>query len=392
MASPYTGVPANITAPLVATINGATNASPIVISTTSAHLYATNDVIEVAGVTGNTAANGIWKITVTDPTHFQLVGSTGSGAYVSGGTATNRSLTPQFNIPSDGDPPTAASVNVAFQALADRTQYLGLALSPLTDIATLKTINTTGMTDGTSRHVKGHGYFTFDSGSAATENLPWVVQPNTGSGRWISGTAHQASVTRNVSCDSVQGVGSVAGAVDGIDTTSLDFQVIPITVALVFLSAGSMYPAAVYGGAGSGKRRRYVIPLNDAMIDGATLSSAVLKFTTFVTHAGVPAELPQFAIFRRALASTGLAGYGAASTLLSTGNGYATLATPANVAAYEVENTITLTPDQNNVIDRSTYRYFAVIGDEARTNATANSNAYQTISLSFASLPDARRS
>lgn len=199
-------------------------------------------------------------------------------------------------------------------------------------------------------------------------------------------------LTRNVSCARVQGVAAVAGAVDGLADSTLDFQVIPPTTALLKLTGDSLYPAAAYGGAGGTKRRRYIISLDDAMIDGATLSSAVLRFTTFVTHAAVPVELPQIAIYRRALASTVLTGYGAYSTLLSTGNGYATLATPASVAAYEVENTITFTPNQNNVIDRATYRYFACIGDEARTNATDNSNAYHTISLNFAAPPDARRS
>src|SRR5262249_53579373 len=51
-------------------------------------------------------------------------GSTGNGAYTSGGTAFNRSLTPQFQIPDDGDDVDAVSVNIAFEALADRTQYL----------------------------------------------------------------------------------------------------------------------------------------------------------------------------------------------------------------------------------------------------------------------------
>jgi hypothetical protein len=37
-----------------------------------------------AGVQGNTAANGDFTVTVTDPTHFALVGSSGNGAYVPG--------------------------------------------------------------------------------------------------------------------------------------------------------------------------------------------------------------------------------------------------------------------------------------------------------------------
>ena len=120
----YTGQPNNITTPLVAAINGATNASPIVVSTTTAHNFNTNDEVVVISVVGNTAANGAWQITVTDATHFQLIGSSGSGSYVSGGVALDFALTPGFQLPSDGDAFTVAGINPALQALADRTQFL----------------------------------------------------------------------------------------------------------------------------------------------------------------------------------------------------------------------------------------------------------------------------
>jgi len=68
-------------------ITGATNASPIIITDT-AHGYTTGEELTVAGVLGNTAANGSWGITVIDPNHFSLNWSTGTGAYTSGGTAT----------------------------------------------------------------------------------------------------------------------------------------------------------------------------------------------------------------------------------------------------------------------------------------------------------------
>src|SRR3990167_1797166 len=75
------------------TINGATNASPIVISTTTAHGMATGDQVYIASVGGNTAANNTasnpnWTIINVTTTSFSLTGSTGNGAYTSGGTAT----------------------------------------------------------------------------------------------------------------------------------------------------------------------------------------------------------------------------------------------------------------------------------------------------------------
>lgn len=73
------------------TITGATNASPIVI-TSATHGYSTGDIVTVAGVGGNTAANGIFAVTNTGTNTFSLDGSTGNGAYTSGGLAT------KFNV------------------------------------------------------------------------------------------------------------------------------------------------------------------------------------------------------------------------------------------------------------------------------------------------------
>ncbi len=73
------------------TITGATNATPIVITAT-AHGYNSNDEVVIAAVGGNTAANGRFKITVTDADHFSLqtlagVSVAGNGAYTSGGSS-----------------------------------------------------------------------------------------------------------------------------------------------------------------------------------------------------------------------------------------------------------------------------------------------------------------
>lgn len=68
-------------------IIGATNASPIVITTDGAHgLDGQNQPVTIAGVGGNTAANGDWEVTVLTSTTFELNGSTGNGTYTSGGT------------------------------------------------------------------------------------------------------------------------------------------------------------------------------------------------------------------------------------------------------------------------------------------------------------------
>lgn len=66
-------------------ITGATNASPIVI-TSASHGLTTGDRVTITGVGGNTAANGTWIITRLDANTFSLNGSTGNGSYTSGGT------------------------------------------------------------------------------------------------------------------------------------------------------------------------------------------------------------------------------------------------------------------------------------------------------------------
>lgn len=56
--------------------------------TIAAHGYADGDLIGVRGVRGVRGANGDWFVTVVDATTIELVGSSGSGSYVSGGLAT----------------------------------------------------------------------------------------------------------------------------------------------------------------------------------------------------------------------------------------------------------------------------------------------------------------
>lgn len=66
-------------------ITNATNASPIVI-TSADHGLTTGARVTITGVTGNSAANGTFIITKVDASSFSLNGSTGDGAYSSGGT------------------------------------------------------------------------------------------------------------------------------------------------------------------------------------------------------------------------------------------------------------------------------------------------------------------
>lgn len=67
-------------------ISTVTNASPIQVNLTVSHGLETGSKVTISGVVGNTAANGVWTITVVSSNNFTLDGSTGNGAYISGGT------------------------------------------------------------------------------------------------------------------------------------------------------------------------------------------------------------------------------------------------------------------------------------------------------------------
>lgn len=132
-------------------ITNATNASPIVV-TAASHGLETGDRVTVASVGGNTAANGDWEVRVVSANTFELKGSTGNGAYTSGGALyrpftfqnvarlagdegyvlnarlfTNKQVTTlgTFRLYLLREAPTMVADNAAFPMLwADRNKYL----------------------------------------------------------------------------------------------------------------------------------------------------------------------------------------------------------------------------------------------------------------------------
>lgn len=70
------------------TVTGATNASPIVVTTSLSHYLWTGASVTISGAVGNTATNGTFTITKLSDTTFSLNGSTGNGTWTSGGSAT----------------------------------------------------------------------------------------------------------------------------------------------------------------------------------------------------------------------------------------------------------------------------------------------------------------
>jgi aspartate 1-decarboxylase len=74
---------------LIKTITGAVNnGSGLIRITATAHTFHTEDRVTITGVGGTTEANAKnWRIAVITANTFDLVGSTFTNAYTSGGTA-----------------------------------------------------------------------------------------------------------------------------------------------------------------------------------------------------------------------------------------------------------------------------------------------------------------
>lgn len=66
------------------TITGATNATPIVV-TSAGHGLTVGTRVTISGVLGNTGANGTFVVSAVTSNTFTLTSSVGNGAYTSGG-------------------------------------------------------------------------------------------------------------------------------------------------------------------------------------------------------------------------------------------------------------------------------------------------------------------
>lgn len=114
--------------------------------------------------------------------------------------------------------------------------------------------------------------------------------------------------------------------------------------------------------------RHLIFPLDNALIHGATITSAKLRLKGVNAHGALPLMMPGFSVMRYDAATDTLASLRAAGMVDDTS---------ANVAAYEVIHSITFTPDQNNVIDREQdYMYWGIVCNEGNTNAQPNLHLY----------------
>lgn len=97
--------------------------------------------------------------------------------------------------PSGGDTRNATSVNTGLEDLADRTAYLkakagvtdeGIQrIRTVADVAALKAIGSGDRADKDVAVIPSIGVFLFESGSSATGDDSKVIQPTSGTGRWL---------------------------------------------------------------------------------------------------------------------------------------------------------------------------------------------------------------
>jgi hypothetical protein len=124
MGTQYNGIPSRITLPGSVNISSMTGSgvNPIVANTASPHGLTTGDKVRLFDCIGNTAANGTWDCTVTGASQFTIP-TTGNGTYSALLPGSVQPLTygSTFQVISDGDLLSASNLNVAPEALGDRT-------------------------------------------------------------------------------------------------------------------------------------------------------------------------------------------------------------------------------------------------------------------------------
>jgi hypothetical protein len=141
MGSQYNGIPGNISYPGTTAIASSTNATPIVVTTSSVHNLSTGDYVDIEGHQTNTNANGVWPVTVLSTTTFSLTGSVGT-AVGSGGTVQPLNMGNTATLPADGDPYAAATYTPGYGAALDRVTRLNVATGSY-KIANFQTVGLT---------------------------------------------------------------------------------------------------------------------------------------------------------------------------------------------------------------------------------------------------------
>lgn len=226
-------------------ITGASYASPIQITTASAHGLASGAVVYLAGVLGNTNANGFFLITSTGLNTFTLNSSNGNGAYISGG-AVYIPQTPTFAADLTGTIGTSIAGGITQAVTANSGVYVwnpygfvGLSYESNTALAARCRLKLQSLSP--NGPMGAYAYFA-QSAYSILAALPTPVA--------LSQPITQAIVSQNL----VTGVntvyvanvaGAVSGLVQGVVTGATNASPIVITCTAHGLSTGQ--PATLSG-------------------------------------------------------------------------------------------------------------------------------------------------
>lgn len=217
-------------------VSTGTNATPIVITSTAAHLLVDGDVVTIAAVGGLTAANGTFAVNVLTSTTFELIGSVGNSAYTSGGT-----ITPKGSIMLASDASNVASGTAP-------VYFSGAAY----DDAFIEVTVTTGFTVGTTG-----GQITISLDAGRTTNLP-RIHVGTATTYLIA----ELNVTINF------GTGDLATG-----TTIRGYTTAPAPDAAAIVTALTALAASPYGDSGWGSMHiACILSAADAATVGAKIS------------------------------------------------------------------------------------------------------------------------
>ena len=280
-----------------------------------------------------------------------------------------------ITIPSDGDTIDAADVNVPLAASWDQHDFLDTLVA-------LKAILVP--THGLIRYVRGYGHYVFvTSGtySASTAASPWILAATDGTaGRWVMDLTAEANKTayKSFGCADILARGSDAIAKthdpsaaatqwSAIDDDGNASSAVARTRFYFDRHGIRFYNTESASAIG----RHVLFPLNGHVINGATITSALLILNGAAGHGGLPAMMPALGLVRHDHVADTWASLKSGTAMVDD--------TSASVAAYEAIHGITCNADQNNVVDVTTYSYYAIVCNEGDVNATASLRLRQIV-------------
>lgn len=293
-----------------------------------------------------------------------------------------------FLVPDDGDALNASTLNVPYEALADRTTWLKVRIDQLDEAADLTALGAIAApTNGLTRIVKDFGFYRFDSASIMPVTSPMAIAAaDLTPGKWlwsginITGAANGIAFLTAGGQLSVSGSGYPTFQTTRTRTRQIGFSHYDTTFGPVTRERNAAF--APFGGSTAegrvsssyGVLKFEGVPqpttnvgvqicLDNYVHDGARLASVVAQVKGAGGHGfGLPGTMPAIGVFRKQRAQ------GSTENLKVSGD--FVLDTSASVAVYESAfHALTYACDRLNSIDKANYSYFAQLWNEGGSGA-----------------------